>query len=678
MPAPWSTDTPGVIAEGLTGTAATVRVLSLSPGLGDDPDQCQLHLTNLTYDQVTHLNGKKVIVYRGNPAQYVFVGWIRRTSRRGPAGASEAYCWATDCRGDLDAIIIGQSDMGEMPGGFFGVGSNVVFNPDNLPNRQLLPRVKNVQGGIFFDNVFRFAEPGLGEYWTIRDALLTLINWFVEPGMFTVDTTQFDAHAALIDVHLSGLSVEFMPVSHAITAILKQMGFTWTLRFDRRDSNLCPTDAVVPQLVIMGQDIAAPVTYGAWLSGPPSGQSQLFPQQLPIPVVDTVDTVLVNDWQMDESIDQSVARTEVVGEEDVVEILWEYRNGDEEHGTMSEMDVPSTMQKEFAYAIQQAPAYFANNDALLYYGAAGNWTGMLPAGATALQQQEANATVNTVRVPWLRKLRSPAGDDAATYWDDSSQGEAADCLYIFTQASYDTAAAAALASGYADLDTAMKNDVTGTKPRRLKGGFKIDPKHGVIYFAKTVKYWADGDDVGFGDPGEEIELDAIPYRVYFSCACKVPRRTTVTAFNEAPHPYTRTRVVRPRQLKAYMRHSAMFAEGGDELNPPYYNGVPAAWENSVTGTGYTERLASGVGEPVTRIIDPTAELTTRLTVIHSAAGVRRFRGNIVFSRAPWINLGDRIQWPYLNPGFPQYTRVFAVQTDFTKMQTTIEVDETFL
>jgi len=515
---------------------------------------------------------------------------------------------------------------------------------------------------VNYDHVYRFDQPGYStaEWWTVQDALFTIVNWFVPYEMMGIAVQHLASHADLVEVALTETSVQREPVSHAITNILRQMGYTWTIRWDMRASNLYPTSGIRPELVVMADSIASTADWGAWLAGPQTSGSAMFPTQQPVPAADTDAAIVVDTWEMDEDISKAVTRTEVRGDDDVCEILWTYNSSDESAGLLKSVQVPHG--QDYTYAFAQQPAYFSSNsDALLYFGAAGDT--YAPAGTpSATESLLVAATENHIQVEWMRRLRDPDYDGDAARYDEQADMKASDAVYMFATEDEYNAAVVIAGSGGTPL------------PYRLKSGYQVNYRNGLILLKSKVVQWSAWGD----DDGEEVELIDVPYRLYFSCPCKLPSATVSAVYNPAPMPYDRTRICMARGIRSYMREMAYLPRTAGADRPSIYDGVPLVWLGSVSGTGWSMRRATGIGEPVTRIVDATETLAVRASKISAASGSKRFRGTIAFARAPWINLGDRIYWPYMNPGFPAYTRVLDCQTDFEAMRTTVRVEETFL
>jgi len=263
----------------------------------------------------------------------------------------------------------------------------------------------------------------------------------------------------------------------------------------------------------------------------------------------------------------------------------------------------------------------------------------------------------------MRRLRDPDYDGDAARYDEQADMKASDAVYMFATEDEYNAAVVIAGSGGTPL------------PYRLKSGYQVDYRNGLILLkSKVVEWSAFGDD----NEGVEVELPAAPFRLYFSCPCKLPSRTIATVYNPVAVPYDRTAVYMAHGTRSYMREMALLPRTAGAEFPTVYDGVPLLWLGSVSGTGRAARMATGIEEPVTRVVDATTALQIRAGAISAAVGSKRFRGTITFARAPWINLGDRIYWPYMNPGFPAYTRVLDCQTDFEAMRTVVHVEETFL
>lgn len=630
---------------------ATCRVVSHRQGLGDVPDEVVIRVTGLHQSQARFLNGRAVYVYRGEPAQYVFAGRVRRNRRQSPESDTAATVVATDVRHDLAGALCGMYGIGEFQpeGGFNGVGYKLEFNPDGLPNRMPTPVVGPSNGTPGWMNlpcpVYRFSEPGRGSYWRWKDVLTFLLAWYVPTNLMAWDALQIDATEAF-EGQARIEDLYGMPVTEAISKILHAMGLSWTVRYDIRSSNAISSASTAPQFWVVGNGVSAPLTRNLHIAPPPVSGSVAST----IPAFDNPDGqgLLVTGWELDEDDTQAFNHVEIHADPDIVESTW-YWNVDISPDSLT----PIQADADFCLTLAQNPSQLGA------FGTLMSVEGLTSARHLTHTETYPLSYADTVQVKWLERLHHTSPELAAaerltgdTY---GKKPRAADNVYIRSHARY--------------TGTTLINGPLAIEDwRRVKSGFVIDFDRGVISFQSTVMLYPHAVASDESEPEEFDMATAVTnddVEVAFTVASRMPRNHVGTyhAYYFPPGsqamPGHFTRIVRLRRTGRYGREDAMI-------------------HDPLVADGYED--GHTVFSPTAEVLEtPTTDMEARMVLVLQQMRAR-WQATLQLSRAPAIYIGDAVSIVGHDPGFPadDIVRVVSVSTDYEHMKTAIRVANSML
>lgn len=245
----------------------TAKIERYSAGTGGNPASLGVSLPCESVVDRASLAGAPVYAFR-NGVQ-VFAGVVVEADGAIARGTQDLQLNALDMRHELNAQVIGQYGLGAVAtlGGWAGVGYDVVFNRDGVPNRSAA--IDPVTGVSTFD----LTEDA--EWWTFDEILAFLFLWYVPTAVMKLD------RSLLVGPYLEAapeIDVRNMRAGAAIDAVTKTMGGTWYPRYTatRYVPVIVPTPSPAPAPVETPLADLAPTYYPVHSQIPAPATRTLF------------------------------------------------------------------------------------------------------------------------------------------------------------------------------------------------------------------------------------------------------------------------------------------------------------------------------------------------------------------------------------------------------------------